>query len=28
VQLYDRSDPTGAWRTDFELGYVRTRGGN
>jgi imidazolonepropionase-like amidohydrolase len=28
VQLYDRSDDSAAWRTDFELGYVRTRGGN
>jgi imidazolonepropionase-like amidohydrolase len=28
VSLYDRSDRAGAWRTDFELGYVRTRGGS
>lgn len=27
VQLYDRGDGDAAWRTDFELGYVRTRGG-
>ncbi len=27
VQLFDRSDATGSWRTDFELGYVRPRGG-
>ncbi|HEX5439023.1 MAG TPA: amidohydrolase family protein, partial [Gemmatimonadaceae bacterium] len=27
--MYDRSDPTHQWRTDFELGYVPdTRGGN
>jgi imidazolonepropionase-like amidohydrolase len=24
--IYDRADPVGAWRTDFELGYVQPRG--
>ncbi|HSJ08395.1 MAG TPA: amidohydrolase [Longimicrobiales bacterium] len=28
VPLYDRSDTSEGWRTDFELGYIRTRGGN
>jgi imidazolonepropionase-like amidohydrolase len=28
AMLYDRSDPTEQWRTDFELGFVPTdRGG-
>ncbi|MEX2181011.1 MAG: amidohydrolase [Gemmatimonadaceae bacterium] len=26
--LYDRNDPAMQWRTDFELGYVPTPGGN
>jgi imidazolonepropionase-like amidohydrolase len=25
VSRYDRNDPAGAWRTDFELGYVNPR---
>jgi imidazolonepropionase-like amidohydrolase len=28
AQLYDRNDAAGQWRTDFELGYVPTPGGN
>jgi imidazolonepropionase-like amidohydrolase len=28
VLVYDRDDRTGAWRTDFELGYVTPRGGD
>jgi imidazolonepropionase-like amidohydrolase len=29
VTRYDRADPEGSWRTDFELGYVVPRtGGN
>ncbi len=28
AQLYDRADTTNRWRTDFELGYVPTSGGN
>lgn len=26
--MYDRTDPRSQWRTDFELGYVRTPGGS
>jgi imidazolonepropionase-like amidohydrolase len=26
--MFNRNDPTSQWRTDFELGYVRTPGGN
>jgi imidazolonepropionase-like amidohydrolase len=26
AMLYDRSDPTQQWRTDFELGFVPARG--
>ena len=25
AKLFDRDDPTQSWRTDFELGYVRTK---
>ncbi|MBX3172799.1 MAG: amidohydrolase [Gemmatimonadaceae bacterium] len=28
AQMYDRNDPRQQWRTDFELGYVPTAGGN
>jgi imidazolonepropionase-like amidohydrolase len=27
AMLYDRSDPTAQWRTDFELGYVPVNNG-
>ena len=26
--MYDRTDPRSHWRTDFELGYIRTPGGS
>ncbi len=26
--MFNRNDPSAQWRTDFELGYVRTPGGN
>ena len=28
AQMFDRNDPRQQWRTDFELGYVPTAGGN
>lgn len=28
AQMFDRNDPGQQWRTDFELGYVPTAGGN
>jgi imidazolonepropionase-like amidohydrolase len=27
AMLFDRADPTGRWRTDFELGFVPEQGG-
>ena len=28
AQMFDRNDPASRWRTDFELGFVPTAGGN